>query len=77
MSRWRVSVPVAGEVYVEVDAGSEEEAIELGMELAGEILRGEADEDVDGEIAELEAYEQLCEDHVFHGPASRATAEEV
>lgn len=78
MARWSVSVPVAGEVWLEVEADDEVGAIGLGLELAGAVLRGEElPEGIQGETQSLEAYERLIEGNVFHGATSRATAEEV
>lgn len=76
MPRWNVSVPVVGEVFVVVDAETEEEALDLGVDLAAKVIRGDPLPDgTSGEVLELEGVRHALEGNVFYGPTSEASAE--
>ena len=54
MKHYSVAVPIAGVVYVEVDANSDEEAIDLAVEHAFDNIEASGDG-----LGELEAYRKL------------------
>jgi hypothetical protein len=64
MKKYYVEVPVAGYMGIEVEAESEEEAIENALSLDWN----------DEDIMELDKYEKLMEGNVCHVWHSRATA---
>ena len=65
MAKYNVTLPVAGYAIVEVEAGSEEEAIDCAVNNWG------------GDYEELDAYTHLVEGNVCYAYISEARAEEV
>jgi hypothetical protein len=66
MGTYNVSYPTVGEVVVEVEADSEDEAIEAGWDLVG-----------DASVAEhqWEAVTKIVQGNVFYGPLNSIYAE--
>lgn len=67
MATYGVSLPITGSVYVEVEANSEEEAIEKALE--SEVTS----DDIEG----WETHQQIVQGNVFYGQLNEAHAEEV
>lgn len=67
MKRYGVSVPIAGYIYKEVEANSEEEALNKVF------LDGWEDED----IQEIDMYESIIEGNVCHLYNTKAEVKEV
>ena len=67
MLRYQVHIPIAGEVIVEVDASSREDAIRKALDCQLS----------EGEVLSLELYEKLVHNNVFYGPINRVYAYEV
>lgn len=55
---------MAGYIYLEVEASSQEEAIEKGLEISWE----------DKDVVELDSYRSLASGNVLHVPRPRADA---
>lgn len=67
MKKYGVYVPIAGYIYKEVEAESEEEAVDLVFEEGYE----------ENDIQEMEMHEQLVQGNVCYANMTRAYAEEV
>lgn len=67
MKTYGVTLPIMGTAYVEVEAGSEEEAIEAALN--GEITFGD--------FSEWDAVRQIVRGRVFCGSTNEAYAEEI
>ncbi len=67
MKKYGVSVPIAGYIYKEVEANSEEEAIDIVFN------EGWEDEDVQ----EIDMYESIVEGNVCHLYNTRVEIEEL
>lgn len=67
MPTFGVTIPITGIAYVEVEADSEEEALEKAFE-------GDVTSD---HLQEWETHRQIVEGNVFHGHTNEASAEEV
>jgi hypothetical protein len=65
--KYEVDIPIVGFMYVEVEAGSKEEAIELAMNMEWK----------DDDIQELDKYEKLVEGNVCYTYHSKVTAREI
>lgn len=65
--KYEVDIPIAGFIYVEVEAESKKEAIELAMNMEWN----------DDDIQELDKYEKLVEGNVCYTYHSKATAREI
>ena len=72
MKRYNVAYPIAGSIYVEVVASSEEEAIEKAPDAWGDM----SDEDRLGRC-EWEFCNPIAEGNILHAPQNEAEAEEV
>lgn len=64
---WGVVLPIVGSLYREVEASSEEEAIEKAM----------GAEWVEDQVDTLETVRVIGEGNVCHAPVNEASAEEV
>ena len=71
MKRFVVQIPITGYISIEVDADSEESAIETAWGSYSASGPDAFDE------PEWEAVEQVCEGNVFHGMLNEHTAEEA
>jgi hypothetical protein len=67
MKKYQVTIPISGVIYVDVEAESEEEALEKGLEME---LKTQ-------DIAEWETHSQIVQGNVFHGHTNTASAEET
>ena len=67
MKKYGVSIPIAGYVYIEVEADSEEDAIDKAFD------KGYEDKD----IAEIEMFDKLIEGNVCNVYCTEASAEEI
>jgi len=65
--KYGVSVPYCGYAYVEVEANSEEEAIQVALE----------QEDLFDRMEEGDFLEYIIEGNIFHGNLSQAEAQEL
>ncbi len=65
MPKYGVTLPVNGSVYVEVDANSEDEAIEKALQ----------SDVTNDDIQEWSTYDELVHGNVFCGSDSHASAE--
>lgn len=70
MSRFVVSIPITGYIDTEVQAASEEEALEKAWELFEEGWAKHFEE-------HWEAAEKVCEGNVFHGELNEQSAQKV
>jgi hypothetical protein len=73
MSRWRVTMPVAGSIIVEVEADSEEAAYEAAYEQADVQLDCQGDT----EPGELEVLKNITRGNVCYAPVWHASAEPI
>ena len=73
MSRWRVTMPVAGSIIVEVEADSEEAAYDAAYEQADVQLSCRDDT----EAGELEVMKRLVSGNACYAPVVRASAEPI
>ena len=64
--KYGVFLPIAGTLYVEVEADDEESAIQLALAQPCDIS-----------TAEWETLEHICEGNVFYGQTNDAYAEEI
>ena len=67
MKKYRVSIPIAGYVYKEVEAESKEKALEKAFDEGYK----------DDEIAELDMYDVLVEGSVCYTYRTKAEVEEI
>lgn len=67
MKKYGVTIPVAGYVYKEIEAESENDALEMAFDEGFE----------DDEVNELEMYEKLMEGNICYIYNTRAYAEEI
>jgi hypothetical protein len=67
MKKYGVEIPIAGYVYIEVEAENKEEAIEIALET----------EWSNDDIEELDTYNKLVEGNVCYTYHTRATAREI
>lgn len=67
MAKYGVELPLAGYVYLEVEADSKEEAIEAALQVQW----------TDEDIIELDTYETLCEGNVMRVSNSSASARKI
>lgn len=65
--KWSVAIPVTGVIYEEVEADSEEEAIDEAMSGSYKTK----------DIEEWEIHRHVVRGNVFYGHTSHATAEEI
>lgn len=70
MKRYMVEIPIAGIVSVEVDADSEESAIDRALQIPFSV---EIDSRGAGlELDEIDVYREICTGNVLHVPLNRA-----
>lgn len=67
MKRYGVSIPIAGYVYKEVVADSEEEALDIALSEGFE----------DDDIVELDSYATLVEGNICYTNYTKADVEEI
>ena len=67
MKKFAVEIPIAGYVYLEVEAETPEDAIEKAFDIGY----------TDNDIQEMEMFEKLVEGNVCHTYHVRATAKEI
>lgn len=67
MAKYGVSLPIAGTIYLEVEADSKKEAIARALQVEWQ----------DEDISELDTYEHLCTGNVIHVSGSDASAEKL
>jgi len=70
MKRWGVSIPITGHLWFEVEADSEEQAIERAWERYGEGSHGD-------EEPYWEALERVTEGNVTHAELNEQEAQEL
>ncbi len=68
MSEYCVVVPVAGAMNINVEADSEEEAIEKAMNASWSAKVKSDDKDISMDFLELDLYEKLSEGNVSYAP---------